>query len=157
MIGSFRSGKGSRMRVGSATNLKGKQWSVAESDQEIETINFECFTTAFGSTGVGGGRSFGQSMSGPERAACSYSGLWDAATNAFGLNGISDNNPPAIYPRDDGPRMQLVLNQVDADFYDFTATKIGGTTLKVDVNGSIDFDFSFKSQGPWLRPKGAYA
>lgn len=148
-IGTFRSGKGGRQIVGS-TQLKGKKWSTKESNSKQDTTNFESFTTAYGSSGSGGGRAFTQGLIGNETAKSTYSGNWDAAVNAF-------DNPPAIYMRDDGPQIKNILNRVDNNFYLFYATLITDVGIDVDQAGMVAFDYSFENQGAYVRPTGSFS
>ena len=148
-VGSFRSGKGGRMLWG-ATKLKGQKWAVAESGANLDTTNFECFTTVYGSSGSGGGRSFSQQLVGIETAKVDYEGHWDSGINAY-------DNPPGVYIRDDGPQAKMVLNQVDANFYLFYATTVLSANLDCSVTGLLEFKFGFQNQGPYVRPTGSFA
>ncbi len=144
-VGQFRSGKGGRVKVGS-TFMTMNEYSVAESGQDLDTTNFECFTLAYGNTG-NTGRSFSQGLIGVETAQCQTSGLWNAAQNPF-------VSPPGIYLREDGPATLLSPNRVDNNYYNFLATKINACGIQCSITGLVTFNWSYTNQGPYVRPIG---
>lgn len=148
-VGRFRAGKAGRIRF-NGTNCTLTTWTVDESGGDLDTTNFESYSTAYGVDSNSIGRSFEQGLVGVEVASFSCSGYWNAAQNPF-------ENPPAIYIRDDGPEMFLYVNIVDATYYRFFATRILTASVNVDAKGLVSFSFTGKSQGPYTRPSGNVA
>lgn len=148
-VGRFRAGKAGRIRF-NATNCRLNQWSVQDSGADLDTTNFESYTTEYGTDSNGIGRSFEQGLIGQEVATFDCQGNWDQSANPM-------DNPPAIYARDDGPEMYLYLNRTDNTFYRFYATRILSASVTCDSKGLVTFSFNGKSQGPYLRPTGSTA
>lgn len=145
-VGKFRAGKAGRIKF-NGTYCTLMAWSVDESGGDLDTTNFENYTTEYGVDSNGIGRSFEQGLVGVEVASFSCEGNWNAAQNPF-------DNPPAIYVRDDGPEMFLFINRTDNTFYRFYATRILAANVRTDAKGLVSFRFNGKSQGPYLRPTG---
>lgn len=145
--GTFRAGKNGRI-VFNGTNLFLRNGNVRESGQDLPTLNFEGWTSAYGSTGNGGGRLFDQGLIGAETAEFNCDGNWNAAQNPFGTL-------PGIYTRDDGPRQDIYLNRNDVTFYLFYTTRILGAEVGVPVDNLVSFRYNGKNQGPYQRPIGS--
>ncbi len=149
VVGSFRSGKASRIQVGTGTFLTENHWDVTETGDMQDTTNFECFTTDFGSSGITGGRTMTQGLIGNESADVSAGGNWDANQNPY-------EDPPGIFISDQGPTTLLYINRVDNTFFGFDETLITQAAIGVDQDGVVTFAWKFKNQGPWSRPEGNF-
>lgn len=165
-------------------NIKARKIQVGDSGVDEDTTNFECFVlalpavvnqaptalTGLGSSGSGGGRSFSQGLLGIETATITVNGHFDFSQQkgqgpgGAAYKGLMDN-PPGLYPRDDGPAMRAYGNRqrpagilgiaLPGQFYEFMSTRILSATMDIDVNGVVGLDLSAKSQGPYRRPTGS--
>ncbi len=148
-VGNFRSGKGARISV-AGLPLTQAVWEVHETGVKLPTNNFECFTTALGSTGNGGGRSFTQGLIGFETATGKCTGNWNQAINPF-------DDPPGLYNRDDGPLIVCMFNVIDENNYEFPETLLYDCAdVKCNCEGLISYDFAWENQGEYARPQGTF-
>jgi len=149
-VGNFRAGKGGRVEFieSVSTVCKMMKYSVKERGNNLDTTNFECWTSAYGSSGSGGGICFEQGLIGVQGADFDISGNYDAAQNPY-------DDPPGLYVRDDGPETVLYTNRTDDIYYDFLETRFLNTTLDVSVDGMVAFSVSGMSQYTFIRPTGS--
>ena len=133
-----RAGKNGRIAWGNS-NLRAKQWSTDDKADDIDTTNFESVVQ---------GISYDEGLTGPNVAEWSFSGSWDATANAF-------DDPPGIYPRDEGGPLKLYTNLTDAVFYNLILVRVLSAKVSCPVRGDVTFEASGKSQGQYTRPTGS--
>ncbi len=133
--GTFRAGKTSRIRVAGNQNLTQGEYSVKDKGENLDTTNFES-------------NGYSEGLIGILEADFSLSGHWDAAVNPL-------VDPPGLFPRDDGPQIQLYTKVADNVFYNFPITRIIEADLNSTAKGLVEFSVpSGMSQGTYTRPAG---
>lgn len=130
----FRSGKTSRAIVASQTLAVG-EWSTDYNGAKLETTNFESNGKFTGLTGI-------------LSVSWSISGHWDAGANPL-------DDPPGLYPRDDGSNMQLFTKVADNVFWSFPTFLVETSTVKSTFDGLVEFDTSGSSNGDFAPPTGS--
>lgn len=132
--GKFRSGKTGRTTVNAQT-IKNNEWDVTYRGADLDTTNFESNGYEEGLTGLIG-------------ADWTIKGDWDAGVNPY-------DNPPGLYPRDDGVNMVLYPKVADNKPFTFPLWRCDSTRVGVRTDGKVTFDASGKSQGSFSIPTGS--
>lgn len=130
----FRAGKRGRTTVGTQT-LSNKEWSTTYRGIDLDTTNFE---------------NNGQTsqLTGPVGVDWSLRGDWDAALNPL-------DDPPGLYPRDDGVGMILYTNVTDNTPWQFAAFSVTNAKTTTSASGLVTFDADGKSQPGFIAPTGS--
>lgn len=130
----FRAGKRGRTEVNSQI-LSNKEWSTTYRGVDLDTTNFE----TNGKT---------TQLTGPVGVDWSIRGDWDASKNPL-------DDPPGLYPRDDGTNMQLFTNQTDNTPWQFPTFSVTNAKTTTSASGLVTFDTDGKSQDDFLPPEGS--
>lgn len=134
----FRAGKTGSTQVGAAM-LSNQKWDVSFEGTELDTSNFE----------GNGRRSW---LLGLEQLSWNLGALYNAQQNQ-----VSDD-PPGLYPRDDGTNMKLFMDKDAMNIYWSLPTWIcSSSKMSVDVNGLVMFDASGKAQDDFVKITGNVA
>lgn len=134
MAGKWRAGKNTRISVGSQ-NLALASYDLTDSGADIDTTNTE-------SNGVTEG------IIGPENLDWNSGGKWDAGQNPL-------DNPPGMYPRQDGENLSFYTSQTDNVFYNLPFFRCHQATLRMTVQGGVDISARGKNQGSYSRAQGS--
>ncbi len=114
--------------------MANKEWSTDDKQEDQDTTNFESLGFDEGVRGVIG---------------CDWSvkGDWRSELNAF-------SSPPGLYPRDDLPKVKLLLNQSDNVFWKFPVSRVLSAKNTCPVRGTVTFEADCKSNGIFYNPAG---
>lgn len=134
VIGKFRSGKSGRTDVNSQI-LNNRQWSTNFTGASLDTSNFET-------------NGWKQQLIGLESVAWSIAGDWDAGKNPL-------DDPPGLFPREDGVDMLLYTNVTDAHVWQIPFWSCSDSKTSTSVDGKVTFDASGDSQGQIFPPVGS--
>lgn len=132
--GSFRAGKTGRTTI-AAQNMVNHDWSVSYTGQKQDTTNFESNGKGEGVTGV-------------LDANWSLAAAWNAAANPL-------DDPPGLYPRDDGSNMLLYTKVSDAKKWSFPSWICEQSSVKASARGLVTFEASGSNQGDFTAPSGS--
>ena len=141
VTGKFRSGKNSRLVVGS-TNLNYSDYDFTETSEDIDTTNFE--------SAAGGSTSYDEGTIGPTSIAWNAKGSWDAGRNPF-------DSPPGFYTRDDLANLKMYQNLADNTFLLMALARVLSAKVAATAKSTtaVSFDASGKSQGSFVRSTGS--
>ncbi len=129
------------MIVGADT-LAFSSWKADVSGKELETTNFNSYVLASDT-------SFEEGILGTLGCATSFGGDWDAGDNPL-------DDPPGLFPRDDLADVKYVVNQTDANFWDFAYMRLRTASSGANsANDKITFECSGMNQGPFIFPIGS--
>ena len=129
-----RAGKKGRFTVG-GTRLAMKELNIDYHGDDLDTTSFESNGKDAGTIGILG-------------CGVDGKGDWDAGQNPL-------DDPPGIYPRDDLPNVQAILNSQDAQAWNFPLLRVLSAKNAIPVRGLVGFDFSGKSNGDFTPPQGS--
>lgn len=132
--GAWRAGKNSRVEVANQ-RVAMASYSVTDRAGDIDTSNIESEGFEEGITGLFG-------------ADWDVGGKWDAGLNPF-------EDPPGLYPRDDGTELSIYTNVADAKFYNFPFYRCIQATLRMTASQGVDIEARGKNQGAFTRPSGS--
>ncbi len=134
VVGKFRAGKGSRVKVG-ATNLNMANWDITERGDPLDTNNFECGGLDQGLIGI---------------LACdwNFGGNWDAGRNPI-------DSPPGLYVREDLSSLQFYTNVLDNVGWIIGTSLVVSSKNGAQVKGLVTFSCSGKSNGGAVLPAGS--
>lgn len=133
MPAKFYSGKNSRSIIGSAT-VAGNNWTIKNHGDLLDTRNFES-------------NGFGEVILGFQQADWSVAGNWDGNRNP-------NQNPPGLYPRDDGTTMQLfIANAASGNkFWSLPTWACQAGDNAVTATGLVTFAGNGQSIGTYNKP-----
>ena len=135
-----RAGKASQINADN-TELAFGSWDVTIDGQDLETTNFESYTLATDTT-------YREGILGAIVANLRYGGDWDAHANPL-------DDPPGMYPRDDFPNLEFVVNQGDATQWTFDYSRIRSSVSGATWDGLVTFEVTGMSQGGFDMPAGS--
>ena len=134
-FGTIRASKGGRVQVNTPPQiLSQSEWRATWRGDDVDTSNFE-------SAG------FEQGTIGFQVIEFSSNGFWNDGLNPFG-------SPPAIYPSDNLPNVNLYIHVADPQAITIPLARI----LSSEVNtgnlktGAVQFNFHGKSNGSFAIP-----
>lgn len=130
----FRAGKGGRTTV-SSTTMTNSEWSCTHQGDNLDTTNFES-------------NGFQEGIIGIQRLDWSVKATWNAAQNPM-------DDPPGLYPRDDGSSMYLYTNRTDAKSFSMPLFRCVSSTIRATATAKVEFDSSGSSQGGFSIPAGS--
>lgn len=130
----FRAGKTGRVAVGSQL-LAMLEWSVTARGADLDTTNFESNGIEEGLVGIIG-------------ADWAVRANWDAGKNPL-------DDPPGLFPRDNGTAMSLFTNVADNKPYVFPFYRCLNSKITTNATGLVTFDADGKNQGPFQEPTGS--
>lgn len=130
----FRSGKTGRTKVGSQT-LTHKQWSTRYHGVRLGVENFES-------------NGWNEGLIGFRGLDWTLGANWDATKNPL-------DDPPGLYPRDNGTSMQLYTSTSDDKSWSIPFWLCEESTISVDATGLVTFDAKGQSQGEVTPPTGS--
>lgn len=129
-VGTFHSGKNSRASV-SGAHLTLRTYSVDHQGDDLDTSNFEC-------------NGFRQGVIGLEVLHWGLDGDWDSEQNRF-------DDPPGLYPRDDGDNMSIETVS-GGDSFDMPVFRCDSSTVGSNVEQKVTFSSKGLSQGEFSTP-----
>ena len=141
--GHQRAGKTAQVRANNVA-LAYSSYDVTVSGEDHSTNNF----TSWDEAGWGGGQSFDEGLLCFVKADITFGGDWDAGYNAY-------DNPPGMYPRDDFPNLEFFTSIIDVVDFVFPYMRIRSAKTGAEATGSVTFECSGMSQGPFTLPTGS--
>lgn len=126
VVGKFRAAKNSRVKV-NGTNLNKSVWDLTLKGDDLDTTTFESGGWEQGTIGI-------------NSIDFSYGANWDAGANNL-------DNPPGLYPRDDGPDHKFYENTTDNVFWDLPLVRILSAKNGAEVRGLVSFSTEGKMNG----------
>lgn len=133
-MASFRAGKLGGVTITTQV-LAMLEWAVTNRGADLDTSNFESNGIEEGLVGMIG-------------ADWSIRANWDAAKNPL-------DDPPGLFPRDNGTDMKLAVNKVDDKGYIFPFWRCLNSKITTTTTGLVTFDADGKNQGPFTAPTGS--
>lgn len=130
----FRAGKNSRAQV-SSNDLTRNSYSVTYRGGDIDTTNFES-------------EGYEEGIIGPIGADWNLDGHWNAGVNPF-------DDPPGLYPRNDGDEMYIWSNRTDDKYFNFPVFRCLSSTMRSTASGGVEISASGKNQGAFTIPSGS--
>lgn len=134
MAAVFRAGKTGEAIV-NGTTVAMESWTTNYQGNSIETTNFESNGCYQGVTGI-------------RKLVWHITGQWDATT-------YPTEDPPGLYPRDDGENMVLTMSTLDsAGNWNMPEWICDSSSVTTTATGNIRFDSSGSNQGQFNQPSG---
>ena len=134
MAALFRAGKTGEATV-NGQSIAMESWTTHYSGENIPTTNFESNGCYQGVTGI-------------RKLAWTLAGQWDA-------NEYPTEDPPGLYPRDDGDTLILTMSTQDAGGnWEMPSFMCDSSSVTTTATGNIKFDSSGSSQGQFRNPSG---
>lgn len=130
----FRAGKNSRASC-DGTVLNMNEYSWTHHGDPLDVTNFESNGLYEGIIGI-------QSLDWTLR------GDWDAAKNPF-------DDPPGLYPREDGESLVMYTNKTDGKAASMTAYLCSDSTVNSTATGKVGYNAAGKSNGSFSVPTGS--
>ena len=138
--GKQRAAKASRVGINNGSQyLNWASWDCTIKGDNQDTGNFGSFVASPGG-GWPDNQAFDEGITCFVGASGGFGGLWDAGVNP-------QDDPPGIFPRDDLPDVDLVINRTDGTTQSFPYMRILSAKTDSRVKGLVGFDASWQSQG----------
>lgn len=138
--GSQRAGKASQV-LANGTALAFASWQANVKGTDLVTTNFESYDLATDTT-------YGEGILGDLNCDLSFGGDWDAAENPL-------DDPPGLFPRDNLPNLEFVVNQTDANFWSFHYARLRNCSSNAKWDGKVEFTCDGHNQGVFAFPLGS--
>ena len=132
--GTFRAGKSSRAQSNSQ-NMYANDYSLTYRAEDLDTTHFESSGYETGIIGIKG-------------LDWTLNADWDAGANPL-------DDPPGIYPRDDGTQLKIYTNVSDNKAFVMATFRCFSSQITSSAKGKVSFSASGKSQGSFTVPTGS--
>lgn len=118
--------------------MNAERYSVRETADDIPAVGFDDFSIVDGYT-------YDDGATGVQSAQIQVSGFWDALKNPM-------DNPPSLRVGMILRNLRLYLNRDTLLRYHFNALRVLGCDMDTEVKQRVNFSFSGRSCGRYLRP-----